>query len=114
MPSNEEPAPSETERDSEQSAGDNSIAPPPDDHADTNQQAQEEILYLRRTLRGLADEIIAALGADPETTSIRRFDRGLPPGGIPPGPRPRQRFPREWEYRRGPPTGRATPPPWLR
>lgn len=111
MPSNEESASAKRERDREKAAGKNAKSASLDQQADSTEQAQEEVLYLRRVLLGLANEIIFALGADPDTPSMPRFDRGPHSGGMPPGPMMRQRLLREWDYRTRPAPRRAMLPP---
>jgi hypothetical protein len=113
MPSNEESASANRERDRETAAGENAKSASPDQQADSTEQVQEEALYLRQVLLGLANEIIFALGADPDTTSMPRFDRGPHSGEVPPGPMMRRRLQREWDYRTGPPPRRGMPPPWF-
>ena len=108
MPSNEE---SESAN-GEQAAGKDATSASPDHQADSPEQVQEEVLHLRRVLLGLANEIIFALGADPDTASMPRFDRG-PHSEGPPGPMMRRRLPREWDDRAGPPPRRGMPPPWV-
>jgi hypothetical protein len=108
-PENEEPASPEQGRN--RSAG----HPKPagtDRQGDTTEQMQEEILHLRRTLLGLANGIIAALGADPDQLPGQQLDRGPLPGGMPPGRRMRQGVPWGSDHPAGPWPPGTRPPPW--
>ena len=113
MPSNEESASAKRERDREKGDGKNTKSASPDQQADSADQIQEEVLYLRRVLLGLANEIVFALGADPDTPSMPGFDRIPHSEGMPLRPMMRQRLLRDWDYRTDPPPRRGMPPPWF-
>lgn len=113
MPSNEESASAKRERDREEGDGNSSKSASPDKQADSTEEVQEEVLYLRRVLLGLANEIVFALGADPDRPLMPRFDRRPYSGGMPPGPMMQQRLLRERDYRTDPQPRRAMPPPWF-
>jgi hypothetical protein len=109
MPSNDESASPERKRDREKAAGKDSSSAPPDQRADTNEQVQEEVRYLRQTLLGLANQIIVTLGGDPDKPSMPPFRHGP----LSRGPMMAQRRLRDWDYRAGPPPGRMMPRPWF-
>lgn len=113
MRSNEESASATRERDTEKATQRNAKSASADQQADSTEQVQEEVLYLRRVLVVPANEIIFALGADPDTPSMSGLNRGPHSEGMPPGPIMRQRLLREMDYRTGPPPRRAMPPPWF-
>lgn len=113
MPSDEQSASAKKERHREKAAGENAKPAPPDQQADSMEQDQEEVVYLRRALLSLANDIIFLLGPDPDSRSMQRFDRGPLAGGMPPGPRMRPRAPMGWDRRAGPPPRRTMPPPWF-